>query len=137
MKVKIKRAYEKPSTQDGMRILVDGLWPRGVSKADLKIAKWEKDIAPSKKLRSWYGHDSKKWMEFHKRYCEELGQSPRKDALGRLMVLAGKGNLTLVFGARDAEHSNAAVILEAIQTKAKSGRLTQAGASRHSDRAWR
>lgn len=129
MAVNIRRAYDKPDAQDGTRILVDGLWPRGVSKADLKIAKWEKDIAPSKALRKWYGHDPAKWPEFRKRYRNELEESPRKEALDQLIGLARQGNLTLVFGALDAERSNAAVIAEVIQAKAKSGRGFSASAS--------
>ncbi|MCL5669851.1 MAG: DUF488 family protein [Acidobacteria bacterium] len=121
MPVNIKRAYDKPSARDGVRILVDGLWPRGVSKADLKIASWDKGIAPSKALRAWYGHEPAKWPEFRKRYREELGKPPCKEAIDRLILLARQGNLTLVFGARDAEHSNAAVIAEMIRENCKGG----------------
>jgi uncharacterized protein YeaO (DUF488 family) len=121
MPVIVKRAYEKPDGRDGIRILVDGLWPRGVGKAELEIAIWEKGIAPSKALRTWYGHDPEKWPEFRRRYREELMQSPRKESLDHLIRLAEQGNLTLVFGARDAEHSNAAVIAEVIEAKLKAG----------------
>ena len=117
MPVNIRRAYDPPGARDGIRILVDGLWPRGVSKADLKISAWEKAIAPSKALRVWYGHDPAKWPEFRKRYRAELQESPRKEVLDRLVRLAAQGNLTLVFGARDAQHSNAAVIAEAIRER--------------------
>jgi len=120
--VNIKRAYDDPSARDGVRVLVDGLWPRGVSKVNLKIARWEKGIAPSKALRTWYGHEPAKWPEFRKRYREELGKSPRREILNQLIRLAREGNLTLVFGARDSEHSNAAVISEMIQTVLNSGR---------------
>ena len=119
MPVKIKRAYDKPGARDGTRILVDGLWPRGVKKADLQISAWEKSIAPSKALRTWYGHEPDKWPEFRKRYRKELAESPRKEVLDRLIGLAGQGSMTLVFGARDAERSNAAVIAEVIQAKLK------------------
>ena len=122
MPVTIKRAYEKPGARDGICILVDGLWPRGVSKADLKISAWEKAIAPSKALRVWYGHDPAKWPEFRKRYRKELAESPRREVLDRLIAMAEQGNLTLVFGARDAEHSNAAVIAELIREKLKDDR---------------
>ena len=125
MLVNIKRAYDKPGARDGTRILVDGLWPRGVSKADLKISAWEKAFAPSKALRVWYGHDPAKWPEFRKRYRAELAESPRKEALERLIAMAKQGSLTLVFGARDAEHSNAAVIAEMIQAKLKGGKKEQ------------
>lgn len=115
MPVNIRRAYDRPGTHDGIRILVDGLWPRGVNKADLKISAWEKSIAPSKALRTWYAHDPAKWLEFRKRYRAELKESPRKEALDRLIAMAKQASLTLVFGARDTEHSNAAVIAEVIQ----------------------
>ena len=130
MPVSIKRAYDKPGAGDGVRVLVDGLWPRGVSKSDLMIAIWEKSIAPSKALRTWYGHAPEKWPEFRKRYREELKESPRKEALDQLLRLAGQGNLTLVFGARDAEHSNAAVIAEVIQARLKGSESKPAKATR-------
>jgi uncharacterized protein YeaO (DUF488 family) len=119
MPVNIRRAYDQPGARDGIRILVDGLWPRGVTKADLKISAWEKSIAPSKALRTWYGHDPAKWPEFRKRYRKELQETPRREALDRLIAMAGQGTLTLVFGARDAEHSNAAVITEVIRARLK------------------
>lgn len=119
MPVNIRRAYDKPGARDGVRILVDGLWPRGVSKAELKIGAWEKSIAPSSALRRWYGHDPEKWPEFCKRYRDELKEPPRKEALDRLIAMAGQGTLTLVFGARDADRSNAAVIAELIRAKLK------------------
>jgi len=121
MPVNIRRAYDQPCARDGVRILVDGLWPRGVSKADLKISAWEKSIAPSKALRTWYAHDPAKWPEFRRRYRKELQDPPRREVLDRLVRLAGQGNLTLVFAARDAEHSNAAVIAEVIQSRLKGG----------------
>ncbi len=125
MPVKISRAYDEPAARDGVRILVDGLWPRGVKKADLKISAWEKSIAPSKALRTWYGHDPAKWPEFRKRYRKELEEPPRREALDRLVNMARQGTLTLVFGTRDAEHSNAAVIAEAIQSELKGGEKRQ------------
>ncbi len=121
MPVNIKRAYDKPGAHDGIRILVDGLWPRGVGKADLNISTWEKAIAPSKALRTWYGHDSAKWAEFRTRYRKELEESPRREVLERVIAMARQGTLTLVFGARDAEHSNAAVIAELIRSRLKGG----------------
>ena len=120
MPVNIKRAYQRAGPQDGIRILVDALWPRGVKQAELKVTTWEKDIAPSKALRTWYGHDPRKWPEFRKRYREELRQAAREQILAKLTSLAQQENLTLVFGARDAEHSNAAVIAEIIRENLKS-----------------
>jgi uncharacterized protein YeaO (DUF488 family) len=118
MAVKTKRVYEEPSPGDGRRILVDGLWPRGLRKEDAKIDEWMKAIAPSAALRKWYGHEPEKWEEFRKRYRAELGAA-RKQLLEQLVQQARKGTLTLVFGARDTEHSNAAVIAEMIQETLK------------------
>ena len=117
MPVAIKRAYEAASAEDGYRVLVDGLWPRGITKAELKIDAWMKPIAPSTELRKSYGHIPEKWEEFRKRYCEELRKPPRKALLDQLVERARKGRLTLVFGARDAERSNAAVVAEMVRAK--------------------
>lgn len=117
MTVALKRAYDKPGGQDGSRVLVDGLWPRGIKKEDLRIDQWMRAIAPSQDLRKWYGHDPKRWKEFREKYRRELSESPRKELVRELVALARKGKLTLVFGARDTEHSNAAVIAEIIRWK--------------------
>ena len=137
MPVRIKRAYEKPDASDGIRILVDGLWPRGVSKVDLLITTWEKDIAPSKALREWYGHDPEKWPEFRHRYRKELEKSPRREALEQLARLSEQVTLTLVFGASDAEHSNAAVLEEIIQAKLKGAKAPPAKAPGHKSKPGR
>jgi uncharacterized protein YeaO (DUF488 family) len=97
--VKLKRAYERPAADDGVRILIDRLWPRGVSKADAAIDQWVKDIAPSTALRKWFGHDPARWQEFRRRYAGELRQHPAQ--LARLRALAKQGPITLVFSARD------------------------------------
>ena len=115
MAVAIKRAYEAASSKDGYRVLVDGLWPRGVTKAQLEIDAWMKEIAPSAALRKWYGHQPEKWEEFRNKYRQELSKPPRKALLDELGERARKGPVTLVFGARDAERSNAAVLAEAIR----------------------
>jgi uncharacterized protein YeaO (DUF488 family) len=115
MPVAIKRAYEAAITKDGYRVLVDGLWPRGVTKAQLKIDAWMRDIAPSVGLRKWYGHKPEKWEEFRNKYRQELSKPPRKALLDELIDRARKGQVTLVFGARDAERSNAAVIAEMVR----------------------
>ena len=114
MSIQIKRAYEKPEAGDGYRVLVDGLWPRGQSKAKLKIDEWMKDIAPSGSLRKWYGHDPDKWREFRKKYREELTEPRRLELLKQLVDRARKQKVTLVFGAQAAEISNAAVLEEVI-----------------------
>jgi uncharacterized protein YeaO (DUF488 family) len=114
MPVEIKRAYEAASAEDGYRVLVDGLWPRGITKAELKIDAWMREIAPSVALRKSYCHIPEKWEAFRKRYRQELSRPPRKALLEELIDRARKGEVTLVFGARDAERSNAAVVAEMV-----------------------
>jgi len=106
--VKLKRAYERPAADDGVRILIDRLWPRGVSKADAAIDQWAKDIAPSTALRKWFGHDPARWQEFRRRYAKEVHQHPER--LARLRALAKQGPITLVFSARDERHNDAVVL---------------------------
>jgi uncharacterized protein YeaO (DUF488 family) len=115
MSVEMKRAYEAPTAKDGHRVLVDGLWPRGVTKAELKLDAWMKEIAPSALLRKSYGHIPEKWEDFRKKYRQELLKPPRKALLEELVEQARQGHLTLVFGSRDAERSNAAVLVEVIR----------------------
>ncbi|HET9069634.1 MAG TPA: DUF488 family protein [Amaricoccus sp.] len=108
--IRLKRAYEPASPDDGARVLVERLWPRGVSKAEAALAAWERDIAPSPALRKWYNHEPARWPEFRTRYLAELdGHGP---ALDRLGALARSGPLTLVLAARDSGHSSAAVLRE-------------------------
>jgi uncharacterized protein YeaO (DUF488 family) len=115
MPVAMKRAYEAPTAKDGYRVLVDGLWPRGVTKEALKLDTWMKEIAPSAELRKSYGHIPEKWEDFRKKYRQELSKAPRKALLEELVEHARRGQLTLVFGSRDAERSNAAVLAEVIR----------------------
>src|SRR5215212_6738631 len=103
MPFRIKRAYEKPSRSDGYRLLVDRIWPRGISKPQLKIDRWCKEIAPSTALRNWFGHDPARWIEFKKRYFAEL--EAQGETLDDLRKLAKGKMVTLVFGAKDQEHS--------------------------------
>lgn len=115
MPIAIKRAYEKASSRDGYRILVDGLWPRGLTKEKLKIAEWMRAIAPSTRLRNWYGHRPENWEGFQKKYRRELARPPRKQLIDDLAWRARKKKVTLVFGARDAERSNAAVVADVLK----------------------
>lgn len=108
--VRLKRAYDPPETSDGTRVLVDRLWPRGLAKDAAHIDLWLIDVAPSGELRTWFGHDPERFDEFRRRYREELAAEPGASALARLRALAGDGALTLVFGAKDADHSNAVVL---------------------------
>lgn len=112
--IQIKRAYEKPSPQDGKRFLVDRLWPRGVTKASLKIEAWLKDAAPSNALRAWYQHDPKKWPEFQRRYAAELAKNP--ETWRPLAEAARKGTVTLVFASKELERNNAAALREFLKT---------------------
>jgi uncharacterized protein YeaO (DUF488 family) len=111
----VKRAYEPPAKSDGYRVLVDRIWPRGVTKDDLKIDAWLKDVAPSTALRKWFGHDPNKWDEFKRRYTEEL--EPHTAALGQLVERARAGRITLVFGAKDTEHNNAVALKEHLERR--------------------
>lgn len=116
--VKIKRVYDKPSQDDGFRILIDGLWPRGLSKEKAKIDLWLKEIAVSPQLRKWFSHDCEKWGQFKQRFYAEL--EPKKDALAIIMDKAkGKGNVTLLYGAKEERYNNAAALLEYINSKIK------------------
>jgi uncharacterized protein YeaO (DUF488 family) len=106
--LRLKRAYEPAESGDGVRILVDRLWPRGASKAKAALDDWMKEIAPSTELRKWFGHDPARWTEFQRRYRAELrGQS---DALNRIRALAKRGVVTLVYSAHDEEHNDAVVL---------------------------
>jgi uncharacterized protein YeaO (DUF488 family) len=113
--IRIKRAYEPASPDDGTRILVERLWPRGVTKAEADLAGWERDIAPSPALRKWYNHDPARWEEFRTRYLAEL--QGHAEAVERLRELAGTGPLTLIFAARDSERSSAAVLRDRLLGK--------------------
>jgi uncharacterized protein YeaO (DUF488 family) len=111
--IKIKRVYDAPSKDDGARILVDHLWPRGKSKKGLKIKEWMKDIAPSLELIKWFSHDPEKWLEFKKRYQKEL--KSKKDLIKSLKEIAEKQQLTLLYAAKDTEHNNAVVLQDLLR----------------------
>lgn len=110
--IRLKRAYEPPATSDGRRILVDRLWPRGISKADAAIDRWMKDIAPSTELREWFGHDAERWPEFQRRYALEVRK--HREQLAELRRLARKDPLTLVYSARDEAHNDAVVLRQVL-----------------------
>ncbi|SRR5579864_1854356 len=115
--LKIKRVYEKPEKNDGKRILVDRLWPRGLTKEKAKVDLWLKDIAPSTELRKWFGHDPRKWRSFRGRYQTELKH--HADQLELLKSKAKKGPVTLIYGARDQEHNEAVVLKEFLERTSK------------------
>jgi uncharacterized protein YeaO (DUF488 family) len=106
--VQVKRVYEPPSGEDGVRVLVDRLWPRGLSKPGAAVDLWLKDLAPSVRLRRWFNHDPSRWTEFKQRYAEEL--DAKKTAVAALVGAARRGRVTLLFGARDPEHNNAVAL---------------------------
>lgn len=110
--VKLKRAYEPVSDDDGKRILVDRLWPRGVSKANAALGQWMKEIAPTTDLRKWFGHDPQRWEEFCHRYREELHRNA--ELLSHLRSLAREGTVTLVYSAHDEVHNDAVVLRDVI-----------------------
>ena len=111
-KLKIKRVYEKPSKEDGWRVLVDRLWPRGMKKKTAHVDTWMKDVAPSDALRKWFGHKPEKWKEFQKRYRSELAKN--KELVAEIRKMEQEhGTVTLLFGAKDEEH-NQAVVLAAV-----------------------
>lgn len=118
--VGLKRAYEAPGAGDGIRILIDRLWPRGVTKANAAIDLWAKDIAPSTSLRRWFGHDPARWPEFRRRYSEEIhGQ---RDRLRELRTLAERGRITLVFAAHDETHNDAVVLRDILLGRKATGK---------------
>lgn len=111
--IRTKRVYDLPSKEDGRRVLVDRLWPRGVSKADAQIDEWLKDVAPSDALRKWFGHVPARWDGFKSRYFEELAKQPA--VLEQLRAKERNGVITLVYGAKDIEHNNAVALKEYLE----------------------
>ena len=114
----VKRVYDPADAGDGTRFLVDRLWPRGISKAELPLDEWLKDLAPSDELRTWFGHDPLKWDEFRRCYHSEL--DAKQAAVRQILSAARRGNVTLLFSAHDAEHNNAIALREYLQ-EARSG----------------
>lgn len=113
--INIKRVYESADSNDGYRVLVDRLWPRGVSKADACIDEWQKDCAPSAELRKWFSHDPTKWEQFQQRYTREL--EANRDAVSQFVKRAKRGPITLVYGSRDERHNQAVVLRQFIRTQ--------------------
>ena len=115
--IKLKRVYDPPSEQDGFRVLVDQLWPRGMRKEDAALDRWMKEVAPSRELRQWFGHDPEKWAEFKERYFEELDAHP--EAWAPLVEAAGRGTITLLYSAREREYNNAVALRAYLESKLK------------------
>jgi uncharacterized protein YeaO (DUF488 family) len=112
--LKLKRVYEKRQNSEGKRILIDRLWPRGLTKEQAAIDEWLKDLAPSEELRKWFGHEPDKFPEFRKKYLKELAGPVQQPLLEQIAGMAAKTDVTLVYGAKDTEHNNAVVIAEAV-----------------------
>jgi uncharacterized protein YeaO (DUF488 family) len=116
MDIQIRRAYDPPGRADGYRVLVDRVWPRGVTKQALELDEWRKEIAPSTRLRQWFGHDPERWQGFQERYFAELAK--QRDAVRDLVQRARAGRLTLVYGARDPEHNQAVALRAYLRARA-------------------
>jgi len=117
MDVRLKRAYEPAVVSDGYRVLIDRLWPRGVSRGKARLDEWARELAPSAELRRWFAHDPARFEEFHRRYTEELAAQETK--LRELRRRAREGTLTLVYGARDTEHNDAVVLAKMLREGAQ------------------
>jgi uncharacterized protein YeaO (DUF488 family) len=113
MDVVLKRAYEPATDSDGHRVLVDRLWPRGISRERARLDEWARELAPSAELRSWFGHDPARFEEFRRRYVREVGGRAKR--LSELRRIARRGRLTLVYGAADPDHNDAVVLAEVLR----------------------
>lgn len=116
MALRMKRAYEPAEQADGYRVLIDRIWPRGVSKADARLDEWARELAPSSELRRWFSHDPTRFEQFRRRYRDEL--AVHEDKLRELRRRARRGTLTLVYSARDTEHNDAVVLAELLRRPA-------------------
>ena len=114
MKIELKRIYDNPAGSDGTRVLVDKLWPRGISKEDAKLDKWWKEITPSDELRKWFDHDPEKWENFREQYREEL-KNKKEEIREFLEEIDQRKRLTLLYGAKDEKHNHARVLREYLQ----------------------
>lgn len=117
MAVKLKRVYDNPEQADGVRILVDRLWPRGLTKDKAGLDEWIPDIAPSNSLRRWFGHKPERWKEFQKRYKKELSSPKRKVILAKLKRMARISTVTLLYAAKDTDQNNAVAMAEFLKLK--------------------
>jgi len=115
MNVGIRRVYDPPRSAEGFRVFVDRLWPRGMRKDQLEYDLWEKEIAPTPGLRKWFGHMSARWDEFGEKYRRELEKPETQERLREIIKAAGRRNITLLYGARDAEHNHALILADAIK----------------------
>ena len=124
--IALKRAYDSVSRTDGTRFLVERLWPRGVSKAKLRVEAWLKEVGPSTELRKWFSHDPEKWSEFRRRYFRELRSRP--EAWQPIVTAARRGTVTLVYSSHDTEHNNAVALQQYVRKEMRAAGEVQAGA---------
>lgn len=117
LQIRLRRAYDTPVPSDGYRVLVDRVWPRGVSRSELQLDDWLKDVAPSTELRRWFDHDPDKWDAFKDRYFRELDEQP--EVIEGLLAKCRRGVVTLVFGAKDVRHNNAVALKEYLEKRAR------------------
>ncbi len=117
MKVGIRRVYESPGSDEGFRILVDRVWPRGVRKEELQYDYWAKELAPTPELRKWFGHSPQRWVGFQERYLAELKTPEAQERLAAVAKLAGGRRITLLYGARDTEHNQAVVLADVFRKR--------------------
>ena len=136
--VRVCRVYEEPSAADGIRVLVDRIWPRGLRKDAIRLDDWARDVAPSSELRTWYGHDPAKFEEFRRRYLGELTGGPQRAALARLRALAAARTepLTMLTATRDVHHSQAAVLAQLLRQSAELAEPEGGGAAAPSARLY-
>lgn len=130
MTIQVKRVYDPPAPEDGYRVLVDRLWPRGLSKDRAAVNEWLREVAPSTDLRRWFAHDPARWAEFKRRYSAELAAPAAREAIARLQTLAADGEITLLYAATEEVHNNAVALREYLAWSRHRGR--RAGSGRHS-----
>lgn len=114
--IKVKRVHGPPEAEDGWRVLVDRIWPRGLSRDNAAVDEWFKEIASSNALRKWFGHDPQRWAGFREKYLKELQTTERKGMVQGILERTRSGNVTLLYAARDAAHNNAVVLMELVET---------------------
>lgn len=124
MTIKVKRAYDPPAPGDGLRVLVDRLWPRGLSKERAAVDEWLREVAPSTDLRRWFAHDPARWAEFKRRYSAELEAPAPLATVARLRSLAAEGDITLLYAATDELHNNAVALREYLASSGQHGSRT-------------
>ncbi|HEX5466301.1 MAG TPA: DUF488 family protein [Candidatus Limnocylindrales bacterium] len=117
MDIRLSRAYDEPGPDDGQRVLVDRVWPRGRKRETLHLDAWMREVGPSDELRHWFGHEPERWPEFRRRYRAELAAPPRAELVDELAARAQRGRLTLVFGAADRERNQAMVLAELLRER--------------------